>query len=104
MPSGNDTDTTVVPEIVWFSIFSMSINFVLIYFSFSRPEEFSKVLGRRTPADRVQGTISLVVTVIEPNRIPSGTPTYSLHLTQKSYVIFLAWYCALYVTNRLHGT
>ncbi|XP_067021713.1 E3 ubiquitin-protein ligase HECW2-like isoform X1 [Acropora muricata] len=37
----------------------------------NRPEEFSKVLGRRTPADRVQGTINLVVTVIEPNTRPS---------------------------------
>lgn len=70
MLSGNDIDTTVDPEIVWFSIFSLSINFVLIYFLFSRPEQFSKALGRRTPADRVQGTISLIVTVIEPNRTP----------------------------------
>lgn len=71
----NDTDTTAScsRNCLVFHL-SMSINFVLINFSFSRPEEFSKVLGRRTPADRVQGTISLVVTVIEPNRRPSGTP------------------------------
>ena len=37
-----------------------------------RPEEFSKALGRRTPADRVQGTITLTVIVIEPNRRPTG--------------------------------
>lgn len=72
----NDTDTTLScsRNCLVFHL-SMSINFVLINFSFSRPEEFSKVLGRRTPADRVQGTISLVVTVIEPNTRPSGMPT-----------------------------
>lgn len=37
----------------------------------NRPEEFSKALGRRTPADRVQGTITLTVIVIEPNRRPT---------------------------------
>lgn len=32
-----------------------------------RPEEVTKSLGRRTPADRVQGTITLTITIIEPS-------------------------------------
>lgn len=33
----------------------------------NRPEEVTKSLGRRTPADRVQGTITLTITIIEPS-------------------------------------
>ena len=36
----------------------------------TRPEEFTKTLSRRTPADRVQGTITLTITIIEPSSSP----------------------------------
>lgn len=44
------------------------ISFLL--FDTYRPEEFTKTLGRRTPADRVQGTITLTITIIEPSSRP----------------------------------
>lgn len=39
----------------------------LCFFTLDRPEEVTKSLGRRTPADRVQGTITLTITIIEPS-------------------------------------
>ena len=41
-----------------------------VLFGITRPEEFTKTLGRRTPADRVQGTITLTITIIEPSTSP----------------------------------
>lgn len=43
---------------------------VSMLFGITRPEEFTKTLGRRTPADRVQGTITLTITIIEPSTSP----------------------------------
>lgn len=49
------------------------INLLIIYHTIlTRPEEFTKALGRRTPADRVQGTITLTITIIEPTSSPTG--------------------------------
>lgn len=39
----------------------------LCFLTLDRPEEVTKSLGRRTPADRVQGTITLTITIIEPS-------------------------------------
>lgn len=59
---------------------SIFLIYILFQITFTRPEEFTKPLGRRTPADRIQGTVTLTVTVIEPSERPQPGQTMKLRL------------------------
>ena len=50
-------------------------------------------MGRRTPADRIQGTVTLTVTIIEPSKRPQPGQTMKLRLLHEllkfSFLMFL---------------
>ena len=72
---------------------SIFLIYILFQITFTRPEEFTKPLGRRTPADRIQGTVTLTVTVIEPSERPQPGQTMKLRLLHVllkfSFLMFL---------------